>query len=276
MQLPEVGLKELGLFTAPITLKSKTEIENLLGVPVISYIPKFPDPTDELPIINNPTSMVAESFRALRTTLLLTKGAKSARIFMLTSSTASEGKTVFSANMAMAMQQQGKKVLLMEADFRRPRMEQIFGTDLRKGLSNYLLSGEDDFEEFIVKTPYGLDVFFAGPTPKNPTELLQSDKFDNLLTSILKNYEFIFISSTPASTLSDSRIIAATRDVATIFIVRAFSSNKKIAAAAVKDISNVGGKVAGVIVNGIDVPLKGHDEYSEYTSYYGSYSDGEF
>lgn len=256
------------------TLKSKTEIEQQLGVPVISYVPKFPDSSDELPVINYPNSVVSESFRSLRTTIQLTELSKHGKIFMLTSGSAHEGKTVFSANLALSFQQQRKKVLLIETDFRKARLEEVFESEVKKGFSNYLMSeDEEDFKDYLTTLSNGLDILFAGPTPFNPTELLQSEKFDSFLRKVQEVYDYIFISSTPANNLSDSRIIAAKSGVVTLFVVRAYSSNAKVASAAVNDLLNVGAKIAGVIVNGLDVPIKTIDSYSEYTSYYGKYSD---
>ncbi|PCJ57494.1 MAG: hypothetical protein COA79_15800 [Planctomycetota bacterium] len=258
------------------TLRSKTEIEKSLGLQVISYIPKFPDNKDELPVINNPNSIVSEAFRALRTTLLLSKSKFKGKVIMFTSASPSEGKTCFSANMALCMQQQGKKVLLLEADFRKSRLEDIFEADVQKGLSNFLLAKDDaDFSESIKTVSNGLDILFAGPTPFNPTELLQSDKFTQFIDDVVKRYDYVFISATPAATLSDSRIIASNPNVMTIFLVRAYSTNGKIASASVKDLQTIGAHFGGVVVNGVDVPMKSMDSYSEYTFYYGQYSDSD-
>lgn len=233
----------------------------------------------ELAPHNSPGSVVAESYRFVRTSLFLSAGTDT-RSVVITSAVEGEGKTATAVNTAVIMAQTGARVILIDADMRRPRIHQIFKQPNSVGLSN-VLSGTYELDKAITTTDISnLSVLCCGPVPKNPGELLISPRFREMLESLKRDFDLVILDSPPLSNVSDGRVIASHSDVA-ILVVKAFATSRYIAGRAVQHLAEAKVHIAGVVLNDLD--LRYRTAYSPryrkgyvYDYYYGhiAHDDG--
>lgn len=227
----------------------------------------------ELIVHKDPKSPISEVFRTLRTNIQFMNTNKKLKTLLVTSTFPGEGKSWVTSNLAVTFAQAGKRVVLIDADMRKGRQYSIFGVSPRPGLSNYL-SGIDsdepedeiDLSNYIQKTEVNnLLLISAGNIPPNPSELLVSPQMIKLLDELREVCDIIIIDGTPCELVTDSVILS--RIVDSTLIVTAHKETKKDALERViKNIQNVGGNLAGVVLNKIPVSPK---KYSE-TYYYAS------
>lgn len=228
----------------------------------------------EVIVHNNPKSPISEIFRTLRTNIQYMDTNKKMKTLLVTSTFVNEGKSWTTSNLAVTFAQAGKKVILIDADMRKGRQYSIFGISPRPGLSNYLSQVEIEEDEktsenivdYIQETPVeNLYVIAAGNVPPNPSELLVSAKMINLLEELKEKCDLVILDGTPCELVTDSIILS--RLVDTTIIVTAHKSTKKDALERmVKNIRNVGGKIAGVVVNKVPISSR---RYGETYYYYG-------
>ena len=230
----------------------------------------------ELITERNPKSPIAEVFRTLRTNIQFMNAKKSIESLLITSPMPGEGKTWIASNLAITFAQAGKKVALVDADMRKGKLHKMFQLDLVPGLSNYLcgvdesgkLSNEDknNILKYVRQTEVeNLFVIPAGNFPPNPSELLTSDLTSQMLESLKDYFDIVLIDGTPSLLVSDAIILS--RLVDTTIIVTAYKTTKKDNLEKIKRaIENVGGKIAGVVINKKEVNV---DKY-ESTYYYSS------
>jgi capsular exopolysaccharide synthesis family protein len=206
----EVGKAPIGILPvfnlARGRLPSKTSIENA---------PAGGGRSPRVLALDEPKSPYVEALRALRTSLLLSRGGAPPQTVLITSSVAGEGKTTLSVNLAVLLAQHGKKVLLVDADLRRPMLHEILGTSLNRGLSS-LLAGqirEDTADDLIqLEEAPGLYVLCSGPLPPYPSELLGSDQMRLLLEKWRNEFDFILFDGAPVLPVTDSVILSDLAD----------------------------------------------------------------
>lgn len=230
----------------------------------------------ELIAQRDPKSPVSEVFRTLRTNIQFMSTNKKLKTLLVTSTFPSEGKSWVTSNLAVTFAQAGNKVILIDADMRKGRQYTIFGVSPRPGLSNYL-SGIDeknpddiDISKYIQKTEVeNLLVMTAGNIPPNPSELLVSPPMFKLLEELKEVCDIVIIDGTPCELVTDSVILS--RIVDSTVIVTAYKETKKDALEkTIKNIKNVGGHLAGVVVNKMPVSVKKYNENYYYASTSGS------
>lgn len=222
----------------------------------------------------DPKSPISEIFRTLRTNIQFMNTNKKMKTLLVTSTLPGEGKSWVAANLAVTFAQTGKKVILIDADMRKGRQYAIFGASPKPGLSNYLSQVEIDENEktseeivdFIQETDVeNLYLVPAGNVPPNPSELLVSAQMIQLLDELKQLCDIIIIDGTPCELVTDSIILS--RIVDSTIIVTAHKVTKKDALERViKNIQNVGGKLAGVVIN--KIPVSGR-RYEDKYYYYG-------
>jgi capsular exopolysaccharide synthesis family protein len=165
--------------------------------------------------VDEPQSPYVEALRGLRTALLLSRGGAPPQVILVTSSIASEGKTTLTLNLAILLAQQGRKVLLVDADLRRPTLHRVLRTTSERGLSS-LLTGhgatESDSEFIQLEQAPGLHVLTAGPVPPYPSELLGSDQMRILLERWRKQFDFILFDGAPILPVTDSVVLSELAD----------------------------------------------------------------
>lgn len=229
----------------------------------------------EIITFKEPKSPVSEVFRTLRTNIQFMNTKKGLKSLVITSTSPSEGKSWVTANLAVTFAQAGKKVVLIDADMRKGRQFSIFGVSPTPGLSNYLSGinskGEDsdpNIMSYVKETELkNLYLIPAGNIPPNPSELLVSDQMMEAIISLQNVFDLIIFDGTPSDLVTDAIIIS--RYVDTTMIVTSYKQTKMDALEKIKkDIENVGGKIAGVVIN--KMPITQKEYYSSY--YYGSMS----
>jgi polysaccharide biosynthesis transport protein len=252
-----VGLAMLREFT-DTRMRSADDIKNVLGLTIMGIVPHIQTgrtQSDRGTVVHHePMSDVAESYRTVRTALYFGAGGGSVRTLLITSPAPGDGKTTLASNLAIAMTQAGNRVVLLDCDFRKPTQHRIFQLDKRHGLSN-VLAGELTLEQAIQhpKAIPGLSVVPCGPIPANPSEILNSQGFADVLAKLSEQYDQVLIDSAPVLPVTDSRILAASCD-AVILAVRAEKTTRPAATLAREHLLSVGGRVLGVVVN--DVPRR--------------------
>jgi tyrosine-protein kinase Etk/Wzc len=276
------------------------DVEELLKVPVLGVIPQLeneakkkgrfernPDGernrTRDLVTHYDPKSQAAESFRALRTNLQFLRLELKGKLFLITSSFVQEGKTLNVVNLALSMAQAGNKVLLVDADLRKPNVHRVFGLAREPGVTDYVLGnyhwrevlgnisdvilGDIEIED-ILKTP-GMDnlhFLTAGTQPPNPTEILSSERFREFLREAKETYDFVFVDAPPILPVADATEIAPLMDG--VFLVYTVGRiGRGVLKRAKSNLDNVDAKVLGVILNHVK-PEAGPDYFSYHSHYY--------
>lgn len=223
---------------------------------------------------HDPKSPISEIFRTLRTNIQFMNTKGKLKTILVTSTLPGEGKSWVSANLAVTFAQAGKKVVIIDADMRKGRQYSIFGVSPRPGLSNYLsgvLDGEEineDLSNYIQETEVeNLYIISAGNIPPNPSELLIAPQMVNLLDKLKEMCDIIIIDGTPSQLVTDSLILTRLVD-STIIVTAQKHTKKEDLKRVIANIQNVGGKIAGVVVNKVTISTKKYEQ----SYYYGSTS----
>lgn len=257
-----LGLTYL-LNSADKRFRSPEDVHSELGVPVVGHVPvldidperapRLPDHPDVSPHIMTqymPRGRAAEAYRAVRTALYFSARGTNNRLIQITSPSPGDGKSTLAANLAAAIAESGKRVLLVDGDFRRPRVHKYYKVDDSIGLAS-VIEGEAELSDAIRSTSIkNLDVLPCGPRPKNPSELLTSERFAALLDMLRQKYDIVILDSPPVLAVTDPVAIAPRVDG--IFVVmRLTKSARSNIRRAMETLDAVGARVIGVVVNGI-------------------------
>jgi capsular exopolysaccharide synthesis family protein len=210
-----------------------------------------------------PKSPISEQYRNVRTNIQFASVDNDLRSFIVTSSNPAEGKTTTTANLAVVFAQQGKKVLLIDADMRKPAMHTMFRTENVLGLTS-VLSKQNKLETCVRETDVeNLDFLPAGAIPPNPAELLGSSKMEELIEQAYKSYDLVIIDTPPVLAVTDAQVLANKCD-GIVFVVRSGHTEKEQALKVKGLLENSKGKMLGVVLN-----AKAQED-SNYYYYYGT------
>ena len=256
------------------TFKRTEDIENKLNLPVLGVLPLV-KAKNELKHVarlfhNNTDRAFAESVRTMRTSLVLAGMDRPHKRIVITSSTPEEGKSSISANLASALAQMGDRVLLVDADMRRPTLAKLFELPVgTPGLAN-ILAGTATLQECLRELD-GVSVITAGTVPPNPLELLCSARFEPLMLELVKGYDRIIIDSPPTQAVSDALVLGSMAD-ALIYVVKAESTAVPLVVKGVGQLLQRNAPVIGVVLNQVDVGRArkygyGYDGYYDYYGY---------
>jgi capsular exopolysaccharide synthesis family protein len=252
-------------------LSSADEIAQILGLPVLSIIPSMPGRSGAVTrgqkVHLESMSDVAEAFRTLRTVVYFSVPEGKSKTILLTSPFQGEGKSTTASGLAIAMAKAGRRTLIIDGDLRKPTLHRIFELSDQVGLSS-VMAGKETLEKAVQRTAVeGLDVLPCGPIPANPSEILNSRAFAELLQKLSARYDHIVLDSPPVLPVTDARILGATCDV-TLLVLRANRSTRRMSEYAAEAMLGVGARVLGVVVN--DVPR------SKRSGYHGGYGYGNY
>jgi capsular exopolysaccharide synthesis family protein len=247
------------------SFRSPAEIRRRLGLPVVGHIP--PIRTD-LPIDNpalkgkevnmepvivshlRPKSIEAEAYRGVRTQLYFSTQGTGHQVIQVTSPNPGDGKSTLAANLAVSIAQSGKRVVLIDCDFRKPRVHKIFHLEKPDvGLAS-VISGDCDLGEAIRTSEVpNMDLLPCGPRPQNPAELLTSPEFQGVLDQLRAKYDFVIIDTPPVLAVSDPAVVAPRVD-GVLLVFRMTKKARPTAERAREQLAALGANVIGVIVNG--------------------------
>ena len=222
---------------------------------------------NELMIMDSRSS-VAEAYRVLRTSVLLSSVDRPPKLILVTSGQPGEGKTTTVVNTAISLAQLGASVLIIDCDLRKPSVHKVLGVDQSRGLSTYL-SRSVDIDEVIQKLPISnLSLLPCGPIPPNPSEMISSAKMKQMLQSLTEIYDHIIIDSPPLLKVTDPVILSTMVD-GVILVVHGGKSTRDVVRRTRQELSIAGAKIFGVVLNNVDAHSEGYDSYysEAYTDY---------
>ena len=197
---------------------SKSDLTKITNIPIIGVIGNS-DKASNLVVLDNPKSVISESFRSLRTNIQYLASEKKNKVITITSSVGGEGKTFCSSNLALIMANAGYKTILIGADLRKPKIHEDFNINNSIGLSSYLIN-KSALSDILQKTnTENLSVIPSGIIPPNPAELLNSEKMKELISELKKTYEFIILDTPPSGLVTDSVITMKLSDI-NLYMVR--------------------------------------------------------
>jgi polysaccharide biosynthesis transport protein len=254
------------------TVKTPEDITHRLKLPLLGLVPAVRG--DRVPVLSEPVPHdFGEAFRSLRTSLVFTSGAQSTRIIAVTSSQPLEGKTTTACNLAMALALGGSRVLLIDADMRRPGLHKTMGLTNGTGLS-HLLVGQARVRDAVQRTSEpNLVAITAGRTPPNPSELLSSERMNNLLTNLTTGpFDWVIIDTPPVLAVTDA-VILAQRVSGVVFVVGSEMTRRVHAERALEVLQSGHPRSVTVVLNRVDFNRNKY-YYSryygyQYKSYYG-------
>jgi succinoglycan biosynthesis transport protein ExoP len=259
------GLPPLGMI--PLPAKTAREGAN----PKRLVIATSSKEAVEMVAQSRPHSQMAESYRALRTSLLLTNLGAPPKVIMVTSALPQEGKTTTSMNTALVLAQKGIRVLLIDADLRRPSIHKILGMGPRSGLSN-VLTGSATLQQTITRSSIlpNLSILPAGTPPPNPAELLASTNMRDVLEELRGQYDHIVVDTPPTLSLTDAVVLSPRAD-AIVLVIRSGQTTKQALRRSRDILTQVNAKVSGVLLNAVDLSSPDYYYYYEYKSKYSRY-----
>lgn len=272
------------------SLKNAQEMEKLTGLPTLAIIPmgtsslavrsgllpgnslnggSSSSSSVELSVLQKPGAAISEAYRALRTSVLLSTAEQPPRVLLVTSSQPGEGKTSTSLNLAATLAQKGSRVLLVDADMRRPGLSRALNVSTGNGLSG-VLTGAYEYDDSLLKKVPGLDTLFllsSGSRAPNPAELLCSIKMEKLVQTLRQKFDHVVIDSPPILPITDATIISTLVD-GVIMVVESDSTSRAALNRACRVMEHSGGRILGTVFNKVDTRRDGYYGYRYYHGYY--------
>ncbi len=271
------------------TLKTTEEVERFIRVPALGLVPSFAPAAKprepegvgvpaltadglprELVTLHHRRSVVSEAYRTIRTAILLSRADNPPRLLLVTSGQAGEGKTVTAVNTAITLAQSGARVLIVDADMRRPRCHRVLGMENGHGLST-LLTGQGDLRDAVKPTSIE-NLFFvaSGPVPPDPAELVGSVKMRETLDLLREGFDYVLIDSPPVLPVTDG-VLLATMVEGVVLVARGQQTPKDVVRKARERLDYARANILGVVLNNVNVNSGDYHYHNRYTySYYGT------
>lgn len=222
---------------------------------------------------SNPKSPISEAYRVLRTNIQFSSVDNPLKSIVVTSSGPGEGKTTTIINLAITFAQSGSRVLLIDADLRKPKVHKIFGFSNQQGMVN-VLAQRADYKECVQKIDIeNLDIITSGPIPPNPSELLASKSMKQFLEKIREDYDVIFIDAPPVGSVTDAAILSTVVD-GTVLLAASGQVHIDALKRSKELLEQVKANIIGVVLNKLDKNAHGNSYYYYYY-YYGENSNSK-
>jgi len=263
------------------TIKTPEDVEKRIYMPSLGLVPLYDQKANpkNLPVEYishlDGKSPLSEAYSSIRTFLLFSTAGKPPKVMMVTSPRREEGKTTTAINTAISLTNSNVKVVIVDADMRKPRLHKVFKVGNTSGLSSFL-SGNKEFGDGLIKQTKvpGLDVLTSGPLPPNPAELLSSYRLRDLIEGLYPLYNFIIFDTPPILGLADAAITSTQTD-GVIMVVRSGQTPREAAQQAKRILEGVNAKLLGVVLNAINESNLKYGYYSYYQYYYQNYGSNE-
>lgn len=251
------------------TFKSSNEIEAVLQLPVLAKIPQIKTAEKGNTVKNNPRSLAAEAFRTMRTNVEFIQKNKGTDLLAITSTIPEEGKSTIITNLAILMRQEEKRILIVDADLRAPKIDQVINIPNKLGLTN-ILQGTNTLGETVQKISEvdGLYVITSGSVVSNPSELIHSKKMEDFIQSVRKEYDIVILNTPALGLVNDAALISTLVD-GVVLVVEAGRTEIGQVEAAKKALENVDANIIGAVLSKVDIKNSGQGKYKQYYSYYG-------
>lgn len=256
------------------TIRTAEEVEAKTGLPVLGIIPRMKEKGKKIEdvVLKEPRTHFGESYKALRTSILLSSADTPPKSILITSMVSGEGKTSTAINLAVATAMSNNKTLLIDGDLRKPNIHKVFGMKNLKGLSTYLAGVSDD--DIVMESSVdNLDIITPGPVPPNPSELLSSKKLGALIEKLKKKYDIVIFDSAPILTVADSLVLSRNIDT-TVVVVRSGSTTYDMVRRGVRTLTDIKAGILGIIINAYDEKHSGQ-YYYRYRDYYYVGDEGQ-
>ncbi len=275
------------------SVKTAEEVERLIDVPSLAIIPEMdtgrsspyslqrrrngnvPDRAVSLAVLKDPTSPLAESYRSLCTSILLSTAPRPPQTILVTSAQPKEGKSCTSLNLALALSQRGSRVLIIDGDLRKPGVALALGLEDEKGLSG-VLTGAHSLDESLqqIEQVPGLWVLPSGPRPPNPAELVSSPTMERVLAELKGRFDYLVIDSPPLLQVTDPTILSNLVDGVILIVESGYTCGGALVRAH-RMLKIAGGRVLGVVMNKVNPRQDGYYYESYYNAYRYSYADSD-
>jgi Mrp family chromosome partitioning ATPase len=253
-------------------VKSSYDIEGVVGLPLVGIIPqikRMDSPDKAQIVVNNGDRQVAEAFLTLHSSLRLKDESKNAKCILITSTIPGEGKSFTTTNLALTFAAHGEKVIVIDCDLRKPNIHKSFRVENLKGVID-VCAGTSTLDEVVIKgIQPNFDVLPAGGRAKNPTQILNSKGFENMILDLRKRYDRVFIDTPPLAAVSDALIILPLVD-GSIFTIFFNKVRRKAAQFSAKKLLEANVPNFGAVLNGLNLAVSGY-YYAQY--YDKSYKD---
>ena len=256
------------------TIKTPNDVEHYLKIPLLGVVGSFTRETPETPdqakqeliAHYDPKSTFAEAFRTIRTNLLFSNPDAEKRIILITSAVPLEGKTSIASNLAVTFAQTEKKVLLVDADMRKPRVHKVFKIERGEGLSGFPANLETAIRNTDIPT---LKIMTSGTRPPNPAELLNSKKMEEFIKKAKEQFDVVILDAPPILSVVDAAIISSLAD-GVVLVVKAFATPRPSIIQAIRQLSEINANIFGCVLNDVNFEKESY-HYSSYQYYHNYY-----
>ncbi|HZM71287.1 MAG TPA: polysaccharide biosynthesis tyrosine autokinase [Candidatus Cryosericum sp.] len=246
------------------TIRTSEDVEHFLGLSLLAVVPRDVDATHHA---------VKEAYQTLRMSLLFARKTQVAKTLLVTSTGPQEGKSQTIVHLARTLASGGERVIVIDCDLRRPTIHQRLQVGRDLGITNYILSTEDDLAPYIKSTSTpNLFAITCGSIPPNPAEVFGHERFTRLLNELKRSYDWVLVDSPPVISLADATILASMVDMVA-FVVKHNENDKDMIRRAVNNLRRVNAALAGAVLNSVDIDRSHYKEYYYLGYYY--YGEGQ-